>query len=263
MNKKRSALIAVSIIVPLSVLYLFFFKPYTHDASGEHARTAGRTAENRREGNLSTQKEMKKLQIVPAPSESFKSTPIFALQAYIPSVLSEEHVPGEESAEDRGYPASKEELEAIIRNAAYQDLPIELGTIGLLKEYFISNNNLSEYRGFLESLPDSFEMKIEMLGDLALLYQEREQIDDSIALLESIEDKNDNVRLKYIKSDVYWWSGEPALAATSLLEASQISPEVYQYTRLSQISESKGDLADASYYTELADALKSTMHHDE
>ena len=262
MKRNRSFLFAVSIIVPLSVLYLFFLKPYTHDASGEHERSAGRAVENRPEGNSSTKSEMKKLQIVPAPVEHFKSSPTFALQAYIPSVA-EEQVPGEEINADSGHSVSKEELEATIRNAANQNRPIELGTVGLLKEYFIANNKLSEYQGFLESLPDFYEMKIDMLGELALLYQELGQNSDSVELLESIEDKNDNVRLKYIKSDVSWFSDNPTLAVNSLLEATEISTEPYQYYRIAEIYESNGDYAAASLYKGMGDALESAMHHDE
>ena len=155
------------------------------------------------------------------------------------------------------------EVEASIRNAAIENVPVDMQELGQLKEYYAGNNNLFELQRFVESLPDSYEMKVPILEDLALFFFEHGQVADSNSLVESIQDHNDNIRIKYIKADIYWWSGDPTRAVDTLLAATQIAVEPYQYERLSQIVASTGDEVGASYYMELADALKSSLHHDQ
>jgi tetratricopeptide (TPR) repeat protein len=158
----------------------------------------------------------------------------------------------------------QQELELFIQDAAIQNIPIDLVTLGRLKEYYIDANNLVGFQQFLESLPDSYEMKNELLSDLAFLYQEHGQINESVNLIQSLSSRDANdVRLKYYKADIYLGAGNDDVAINTLLEASQINEEPYQYTKIAEILEDAGDGAAAAYYFERADALEAIMHHNE
>jgi tetratricopeptide (TPR) repeat protein len=158
----------------------------------------------------------------------------------------------------------QQELELFIQDAAIQNIPVDLVTLGRLKEYYINANNLVGFQQFLEYLPDSYEMKKELLSDLAFLYQEHGQVDESVNLIQSLSYKDANdVRLKYYKSDIYLGAGNPEVAIDTLLEAIQLGEEPYQYSRIAEILKEGGDDANASYYMERAAVLRAVMHHEE
>lgn len=157
----------------------------------------------------------------------------------------------------------KQELEIFIHHAAIQNVPIDMVTLGRLKDYYIDANNLLGYHNFIGTLPDDYEMKNELFSDLAFLYLEHGQVKESNNLIQNISSGSENdIRLKYHKSDIYLGSGNVDIAINTLLEASQLNEEPYQYTRISEILEALGDNAAASYYIEIADGLKTFMHHD-
>jgi hypothetical protein len=165
---------------------------------------------------------------------------------------------------DQTFMDEQQKLELFVQNAAIQNIPLDMVTLGRLKEYYINTNNLVGYQQFIDSLPDAYEMKSELLSDLAFSYQEHGHLNASLNLIQSLSYADtSNVRLKYYKSDIYLWAGYQDVAINTLLEASQLNEEPYQYLRIAEILEDAGDDVAADYYFEKADALEAIMHHTE
>lgn len=152
-------------------------------------------------------------------------------------------------------------LKETIKNRAIKNIPIDLVTLGKLKSFFIENNDLNEYQFYLESLPDSYEMKNELIADLAFLYQERGETSKAVDLLESLRYEQENTRIHYFMSDILLKTGNTPEAINELLEASKISENPYQYKKISEILSSSGDTDGATYYSEIANTLETANYH--
>lgn len=151
---------------------------------------------------------------------------------------------------------------SIIRDAASRNIPMDLETLGSVKQSFIDKNDLAGYKNLIESLPDSYEMKNELIADLAFSYRQQGQMDEALETINTVSDK-DSVRFHYYMSDLYWSAGEPQPAINELVEAGQAGDEPYLYTRISELLQAEGYNTAAAYYREKASTLQSVLYNGE
>jgi tetratricopeptide (TPR) repeat protein len=132
-----------------------------------------------------------------------------------------------------------------------------MDALGEQKTYFLDHGDLEGYRNLLESLPDAYHMKSELLADLALLYIEQGDNTKSLELIELLDAKENNARFKMYKADLYLAAGNPDLAIQSLIDASMLDENPYHYTKIGEIFSTLGNNDAAAMYFAKAKALKA------
>jgi len=148
------------------------------------------------------------------------------------------------------------QLETSILNSVEADINIGIAAFMQLRDAYIAENRLDDYQTFLESLPASYEFKVEALSELARFYAENNDFDKAYDLMTDLQTAQpDNDRLTYYLSDIYRLQGLTSEAISQYLAFLDLKEDSYHYYQLGQIFNDMGQDKLAAQFIDRAKEL--------